>query len=234
MMRALPTIILSLLLALGVAGDDPKATTTRLLGISPNAIDVAPAVEQVPKPAPPIRLDLDVDEGRLQWGSALKVKLRITNQSGNNVQVYNPRLRPKLVLRSFVLALVAEDGTYVADLLEREERSFSTPVKADWVTITPGGSIAHQYEFQAGITPASLLQGVKSVSIGKYNLELRMYDSALTPPPRCIIESSDKYGRPDKRHPEYATYLEWQRSFPGPEICRSNRVELEILPRTGD
>ena len=30
------------------------------------------------------------------------------------------------------------------------------------------------------------------------------------------------------------SYREWRAGFPGKEIYRSKRVELEILPRTGD
>jgi hypothetical protein len=69
----------------------------------------------------------------------------------------------------------------------------------------------------------------KALTVGKYSLELRAHAPVLSGMPAFVTARKNRTS--DANHPSYG---EWRRSFPGPEICRSNRVELEILPRTGD
>ena len=120
----------------------------------------------------------------------------------------------------------------------------------------PGGAFVSQpFEFRIGTVDGfAHWHGGNMLPPGKYFLELRVYDHILIRPwnlervmrlyaeadMKAFGESVDPafHDRPlppdEPKEPVGLSYDQWRRTLPGPEICRSNRVELEILPPTGD
>jgi hypothetical protein len=179
----------------------------------------------------PLRPELRLDAARVVFGRRTDVEIRFTNQSTKHLQTYDLYLNGLLRKQAVALVLLAPDGTRIGDLLARGPgpRSMIQARDADWICLPPGGTIAQKFGFVAGRVIPDGDYLAADLRPGKYFLELRVHDRVLSSPPKNlpdapVIENLDRW-------PEFAA---WQGGFPGPEICRSNRVELEILPRTGD
>jgi hypothetical protein len=225
-------------------GDDPRAWKWRknMNMDAPMAIseplklvvtaDAAPAANDPPSIDCPLRLELhppvkrDTDDG-LQT----EVRIRFTNQSDKIIDVFNPLLDSRLfvVPNAVELALLNAAEKHIGNYTDVEVGSNRSPRRSDWVRFPPGGTISSNFRYRPDYVPLSEFARPDGLPAGKYLLELRGHEALVSPPPDIINHTDDA-----TQIARHATYLDWRRSFPGPVICRSNRVELEILPRTGD
>lgn len=159
-------------------------------------------------------------------GERAMVEVRFVNRSNKQIDVFNPKLNPLLSpwSRATVLAILRDDGTYVGDLLYRTGGSSTPPTRLDWQKLEPGEAITTSFTFWAGIVPnTTYFHTGNLLPPGKYFLEIRVHDRVLSRPPLFVTESIEL--RSNLNHP---TYSNWMLGFPGQEICRSNRVALEI------
>ena len=145
--------------------------------------------------------------------------------------------------RGTMLVLLDDLGEPGDDVLYQSVGSSHAPRGANWVTIPPGGIVS--------TTIKSWARGNKRVP-GKYALELRIYENVLSGRPwdmrrvkrdRLIIQGQSdaqhviaegQSMEDDEERGQRMSYYTWVRTFPGPEVVRSQRFPLEILPRTGD
>jgi hypothetical protein len=200
----------------------------------------------------PVHVELRPASVRTKFGREAEVQLRVVNRSSRFVEIYDPMLEPLLGRPPVTLALLTEDRAYLGDLLLRREGSSRGRGAADWLVFPPGGFVSTSLKFEAGYMPT--LEGRLELKPGAYVLEARMFSHGVTGRPwdfarveqaAAVKLLKQAFGADAEVKTQYddeaasstpkgLSYEEWQRSFPGPEICRSNRVELEILPRTGD
>jgi len=202
----------------------------------------------------PLRIDLRLDDASPVIGRDVKGEVRLVNRSDTILEVYNPFLDDTLqdLNRAIVLDFSTFDGRHIGNLLRVDHTSFKGLTPRHWVTIPPGGVTSRTFTFRAGQVPRTAFQVGSELPPGKYNLEARAFGQVVSGRPSGIVraqlgvlserarkslqtaiadaERQDAADRAEGR----ITIEEWERTFPGPEICRSNRVELEILPRTGD
>jgi hypothetical protein len=93
----------------------------------------------------------------------------------------------------------------------------------DWVTLPPGGLVSTTFAFKAGI----LLAGQKELELGKYQLQLKARGHLVSGRPDLLIPGE----APDDTR---TSWREWRRTFPGPELCESEPIEFEIIPRVSE
>jgi hypothetical protein len=162
--------------------------------------------------------------------SRAEAEIRLVNRSDSAKSFFNPLLDPWLSsLKPVDLAVYTLDGVYLGNYIE-EEQGHSRPVRrSDWVHFAPGGSVTVRFTFNPRHIPLADVGPRGELPPGKYVLQLRAHQALVSPMP-AVFEST----RDSAHISRDFAYRMWKHSFPGPEICRSNRVELEILPRTGD
>jgi hypothetical protein len=166
-------------------------------------------------------------------GRRASIEVRFRNDSHDPLQLFNPTLNPGLFVfnRAVNLDFINGEGHFLKDILRTEEGSFRGLLSTDWIRIPPSGTISTTRDFWVGQIPGQRLLFHAEAPPGTYTLELIVYGHVLSEPPIGVKRPSDVT---NQRRADRMTIEEWERTFPGPEICRSNRVELEILPRTGD
>jgi hypothetical protein len=209
--------------------DKPRAVSkpVKLVVTAESQGSVSPLVAS----ACPLRFELRPAKSRVTVGRQAEIEVRMVNQSDKTIDVFNPLLHPWFFSHHSAvdLAILRFDETYLGNLLDLEFGSSRTPTKRSWVKMPQGGTISSKFRFRAGTIPQTDFRGDDLLPAGKYLLELRAREPILSSPPAILLHSN--VSKEILPHP---TFLEWQRTFPGPEISRSKRVELEILPRTGD
>jgi hypothetical protein len=188
---------------------------------------------------------LRADTNRLKFGQNVDVEVSLVNRAQGDIEVFNALLSPSLgkFSRGTVMALLDVSGEPVDDVLYQSVGSSYAPTSANWATIPPGGIASTTIKFWA--------RGNKR-SPGEYALELRIHENVLTGRPwdlwqverdRLIAQGQiDTQNANPGRQPtpdveargQRISYDAWERTFPGPEVIRSKRLPLEILPRTGD
>lgn len=177
--------------------------------------------EQTLASSDPITIDLEPSPLRAQFTDRATVRVCMLNHTSKPVEVYDPLLNGLLwPRRAVTLAITSADGTYEGNLLERESGSAMQEGKKDWVTLPPGGFVTTSVEFKAGI----LLAGQKELDVGKYQLQLKAKGHLVSGRPDLLIPGE----APDDAR---MSWREWRRTFPGPELCASKPIELEIVPR---
>jgi hypothetical protein len=175
----------------------------------------------------PLSIQLSLREARIKLGRPVEVAVEIVSTSDRAMMIYDSSLSTLLTPKSAVMALLDREERLVANMLEREHGSAVSPSALDWRILSPGRSVHSTFQFRAGRTPGVVLKTGEELPVGKYFLELRLHERAISDPPFQV----DKSG---KANDDPVKLKQWLQDFPGPEICRSNRVEFEILPRTGD
>ena len=169
----------------------------------------------------PISIELEPSPLRAQFGQKTAVRISMLNHTSKSVEVFDPFLSGFLWLRRAVtLGVTAKDGKYRGNLLARDSGSRTTEKKTDWVTLPPGGLVSTTFDFEAGILRA----GQEELGVGKYQLQLKARGHLVSGRPDLLIPGE----APDDRR---MSLREWRRSFPGAELCQSNPIEFEILPR---
>jgi hypothetical protein len=205
----------------------------------------------------PLNVELSPRAISEKFGRRTKIRITIANRSDYMVDCGSPPFGCSLGHTYPVeIVVLKPDGTFAGDLLSRSHGSVRSMSPADWIRIPPGGTISSEFQFLAGRFHDI---SIPDLVPGRYLVEVRVHGHLILGPPRDLrsitLESLSRtleHSNPfwpfgtlggvklieepaippdDDRSP---TYAEWQQTFPGPEICRSNRVELEILPRTGD
>jgi hypothetical protein len=191
---------------------------------------------------------------RAKFYHLTETRIGMANRSDKTIEVYNPTLNGFFwPHRALSLAILRGDGTYVGDLLMRSEGSSEWLSRDVWVRIPPGGIVSTRFSFRASQVPRPTAGASDEIPPGRYLLELRAYGNLVSGrPDMSEIESGMRArlsrglgGDPSKvkllfddgdegDSLDRPSFRDWELNFPGPEICRSNRVELEILPRTGD
>jgi len=164
---------------------------------------------------------------KVKHGRTIDAVVRLENQSQSGLEIYNPFFEPRLMARqvAFDVIVLTTQGQHVTTLLPATGISVVTPQREDWIRLPPSCAIEAQWRSNAieGLRPISEL------APGSYLLEARAHAPLISGPPAALSRPESIDDAIDD-----PTYIAWRQSFPGPEICRSNRVELEILPRTGD
>jgi hypothetical protein len=202
-------------------------------------------------------LDVELKPAKITavFGRPTDVEIRMTNASDMPLEVYDPAVNALLWgQRAVVLEILDADGNDLGNLLPRYGVSASTPYKTDWVSLEPGKTASGEIPFLAGKIP-DVEGGVEhDLPPGKYFLELRVHGHVLSGRPdlsrkeaglrRAAARAAANGGfkvppdllesEPEKDPKPRISYEEWERTLPGPEILRSKRIELEILPRTGE
>jgi len=224
----------------------PRYTQTRMnepIGISkPAKITVRAKNEAVsnrtPLPNSPIRVELSLNNPSPMVGQRATAVIRFTNQTDITLEVFAPHFHK--FHRTIELAALTPEGKYIADLGKIERFSYHGPIRNDWLTFPPGGTTSTEFDFPVGFFPQSAYPSQR-LSIGKYQLEVRVHGHFISGCPSDVERATDPQIVPPNTNEnakdkagKRMTYEEWERTLPGPEICRSNRVELEILPRSGD
>jgi hypothetical protein len=162
----------------------------------------------------PLQIELHPSTLRDKPQQAQEIRIRFVNCSDETIDVFNPFLSGHLSGWSRgAIAVAASDrnGTFIKDLLDGDGGSSYTPTSNDWVLMPLGGMITSRRRIKAGLSTGGF-----EASPGTYHLQVEAHGRILSPARNV------------------SGLAEWMIGFPGPEICRSNRVELEILPRTGD
>jgi len=179
----------------------------------------------------PLRLEIRPSSIAAKPGRQVDLEIRMTNQSDQSLTVFNPILDPKVPWRLRVIDLVISrpDGSYLGDLLWSGFESSRGELDSDWVKVTPGGTMSSSFRYLAGSVPKTSFTATSPLPPGTYALELRGHKSLLNPHPKITVRTDSK-----NRLLDFNSFEELRLAFAGTEICRSNRVELEILPRTGD
>jgi len=159
------------------------------------------------------------------------LRMRMTNRANETITVFNPFLDTRFFFEAKVmdLAILRPTDQLVGNYMDEFAGSSGRPTIRDWATVPPGGTVSSEFAFAPEHVPQTDFSSRRKLPAGKYLLEMHGRAALLQPPPLIFAETNDASA--------IATdpgYQEWRRAFPGPEICRSNRVELEILPRTGD
>lgn len=202
----------------------------------------------------PIRVEIEPRALRTSLGHRSQVQIRISNTSQQLVELYDPSISRLLwPRRAVVLAILHANGDYIGDLLMKNGGSATAPSREDWTVIAPGESIECSARFVAGRVPDPDGGAAITLAPGKYLLEFRIFKHAIagrpdlseieeerrTPgaaalrvkPSRLQFLKDDESDDTPKK--ARISYSEWLRKLPGQEICRSNRIELEIMPLSG-
>ncbi len=201
-----------------------------------------------------LSLELSPTPVRARLGQWSEVQIGMVNCSDKPIEVYNPTLNRRYFLhRAVVLAVLTTDGEYLGDLFFRDSGSSVMLQKSVWVTLPPGGIISNKFAFRAGFVPRVETGTPEEMPPGRYVLELRAHDHLVTGRPdlsgievalraaiaRALEVDPSTVGAPLSDESEddakdRISYRDWERTFPGPELVRSARVPLEVMPRTGD
>jgi hypothetical protein len=209
--------------------------------------------DNVNKSVCPIVMDLRPSTVRAKFGRKADVEIRVINRSDHSVETFNPILAPLLRRSAIALAILDEQGTYLGNLNYRNAGSQRDLTTTDWVRLPPGGILSSRQEFVAGNLADPQRLGLQlpaghylvEARVNQHFIEPRPWDFALIERQRSIDSAKRAFGADVQVRTQYdindriqlenaLSFGDWSRTFPGPEICRSNRVELEILPRTGD
>jgi hypothetical protein len=211
--------------------DEPMAISTPVkLVVTRGEASAQPIVS---KTECPLRLELQSPTTRqTKLGLCVDVPFRVTNQSDGTVSVFNPLLDLRLFTerKALDLAVVASDGLHLGNYTDLHSLHASrTPRSSDWMRFIPGATVGSKFAILRPDDVPHLNFARRRIPPGKYALELRGHEALIAQPPAIVFESNDSAVISAN-----SIFRDWVRAFPGPEICRSNRVEFEILPRTGD
>jgi len=190
-------------------------------------------------------------------GRAVTLGVTIHNQSTKTIEVYDSTFERCLSWqRAVSLELSNDQGALPGNLLATFCGPNSPPSKTTWRDVPAGASGSANVSFYAGRVHLSE-SDTYEFAPGMYTLRLRAFGHLISGRPELSWQVRQlhaalgrKYANedcpawlrdwvlapylPETPHLEHGPqdYGEWEKSFPGPEICESNRVELEILPRT--
>lgn len=174
--------------------------------------------------------ELTLVQNRIKLGRQAQLEVKFVNRSKQSVELYNPQLSGLLSSqRAAFIDCIAADGTLIGDLLVEQSGSSRPPSRADWARLPPGGFFTSRVVFRAGSVPGTEFDGARELTPGRYSLQLRLNDAISAGCPQAIKGSAD--GITASGLPGYS---DWVRSFPGKEVWRSDPVEIEFQPRTGD
>jgi hypothetical protein len=172
----------------------------------------------------PITIELGPSPLRAQFGEKTAVRITMLNHTSKAVEVFDPLLNGLLwPRRAVTLDVTSKDGTFHGNLLFRDFGSSMHEGTKDWVTLPPGGLVSTTFAFKAGI----LLAGQKELELGKYQLQLKARGHLVSGRPDLLIPGE----APDDTR---TSWREWRRTFPGPELCESEPIEFEIIPRVSE
>jgi hypothetical protein len=195
------------------------------------ADDSKETVEPVLADAPPVRLDVVPDRQMARVGEQFGVELRITNVSRKVLSIYNPTLNGFLSpYQAVVLEVTNEKEALIGDLLAPGRGSAQLPRRRDWYAMPPGGTVSSRRTFTIGSVPRTQFNARNPLPPGKYFFEFGAREALFSGLPDALRD-------PDADPNEAVRKLfssGWGQQLRGPVVCRSNRVDLEILPRTGD
>ena len=214
-----------------------------------------PAAERRPDDAAaaetaPVEIQMAPTAVRCQTGKRFEIELQMVNRAERMLEVFAPAGWFCAGRQRTAQAVIARGDVIVGDLLIRPESpSTRTLRRDDWMRIPPGGSFWKKREFVAGRVLA-LGHGTLELRPGPYTIELRLSGHSfggrpdLSPVDDAVRKAFAKVLGVDPASVkiEGATdeafgrmpFEEWQRTFPGPELLRSNRIALEVLPLSGN
>jgi hypothetical protein len=182
-----------------------------------------------------LRVELRPMKISAKVGRREEFEIRMVNRSDRTIEIFNPFLNGLLApTRALSLPILTRDGVEIGDVMTRSLPGSSRPPldTSDWLDLPAGGFTSLKRPFLVGAVPGTDFDGsVDLLPAGQYFLELRAHAPLISGCPPVI---KNPQGESIDDVINSPAYREWRFSFPGPEICRSNRVELEILPRTGD
>jgi hypothetical protein len=195
----------------------------------------------------PVRLEIRPASVHAKIERETDINIRMVNQSDKIIDVYNPQLSRRLWPQQAVAVAVLDgEGTYLGDLLHQTSGSSVLPWRTHWLKLPPGGMVSSRFAFRAG----KFSDATDDLMPGTYFLELRAFGHLISGHPdfagqesrlRELVASAwnsqpAQKGTADEVEASDArvSYSQWEQTFPGTPLCKSNRVKLVILPRTGD
>jgi hypothetical protein len=130
--------------------------------------------------------------------------------------------------QAVVLEVTNEKEALIGDLLAPGRGSTQEPCRRDWYAMPPGATVSSRRTFTVGSVPGT--RSPRNLPPGKYFLEFNAREALFSGLPDALRD-------PDADPSESVRKLfssGWGQQLKGPTVCRSNRVEFEILPETGD
>jgi len=246
------------------SGDEPKPITgcsteqmAQVVAASePVKFVVTPEdAVSLPNPHPPgefpLRAEIAIRNARPVFGRKVVLGITFVNRSRERVELFCPYFAPGVLPFNNAIncAVLSSDGAVLGNLWAPTLAGSCTTVGPSyWLALPPGGVVASDFLFVAGQLPDPRREVPSEIPPGKYFLELRLHERFMSGRPLGLFRTlkrnaskldvvedlSTRLGTDDEILNRRSDFMAWERTFPGPEVCRSNRVELEVLPRTGN
>jgi hypothetical protein len=220
----------------------------KVVAAAPGAMRTSVAAEPLP------HIELRPAKLEAKFGQLAEVQVKMVNRSTNTVDMYNPILNQcYFSKRAVTLAILSPAGEYAGDLLVRSGGPNLVLQSSAWARVPPGGLVSSRYSFRAGHVHDLEGDIPDELPPGKYFLELRAFDHFISGRPNfseledglrvriaralgidlsTVRAPIDSEGESDSERRR--SLRGWELTHPGEEILRSQRIELEIRPRTGD
>lgn len=178
----------------------------------------------------PIRVTLRLPVAKVKNGQLTFAEVRFSNCARDTIEVFNPMLDRAVVPfdSAAVLAILTADGKWIADVWPNDGGTSRGVHPSHWVSIPPDAFFDTELRFRPGGSPGTVNEHM--LVPGKYLLEMRIHSHIVSPRPSPLGQSQGHGGAMIYRQ----SLQDWERTFPGSELCRSNRITLEVLPLTGD
>jgi hypothetical protein len=181
-------------------------------------------------PTAPLAVRVECSTPKVVIGRKVDLEIRLSNASQKTVLAYNPLLSRLLWGQCVTLAILSPDGAQIGDLMHWDGGSIKSTSRSDWVAIPPGGFVKSTFSFRAGAVRGTFFTGQNPLPPGKYTLQAWLHERAVTPPPI----GTKGVGDDELEILGHLTYRDWMLDLPEEVIARSEKVEIELLPRTGD
>jgi hypothetical protein len=193
-----------------------------------------PPGEGLPDNSPhkaPFSAALAVENEAIKSGQDIEYSITLVNETDRSAPIMDLRRSFPMWAETTRLLALDSEGKALGDLLANRKMmgNGSFIARTNWITIPPGGIYGVKDRVHARISPLA-----SDLPPATYGMQMAFLDRfasehpyAKLPPPESLPD-----GERDQRYVE--RLRRWRADYPGKVLFRSNRVELEILPRTGD
>lgn len=184
-----------------------------------------------------------VESPRPQYGDTVIIVSHFKNTSDQPLAFFDPKWRILTPVRSHKLMLYDSQGDYLCDLLGNSNQTINIFVHPNhWCVVKAGETISYRITHEDGWVMTGKYPP-SQLPPGKYYVQMVYLDYFISPSPFdtaidscCTIYTLD--WRVHWANAKYVSHKEtveasvrWGALVDGHEVCRSNIVELVILPR---